>query len=154
MAFLRWFGFENVNFKITTERLGIALFCAFLTIGSTFTPIINTPHVLLGNIPSDMGPSRLAILVLEVFGIGCNLVQLRGWAAGFLVYTFYELFENLKFALAFTQSINNDWAKDPTIHFTQLSGLGWGWWFIILGPCIMAAVLIRDSLHDWRKKRL
>ena len=153
MAFLRWLGFENVDFQFTTERLGVAIFCALLTFGSTFTPIMNTPHAYLENTPSDMSDSRLPILFMEVIGIGLNLIQLRVLAAGFLALTFFELYAHLMNAISITEQINAIWAEDPRIHYTQLSGLGWGWWFILLGPCIMAAVLIRDFLRDRAQKR-
>jgi hypothetical protein len=148
MAFLRWLGFERIDFEFTTERLGIAIFCALLTVGATFTPIMNTPHVLLKAIPNDMSDVRLPILIMEVIGIGLNLIRLRALAAGLLAFTFLQLFVNLRYALAITDSINARWAEDPRIHYTQMSGLGWGWWFIILGPCIMLVVLIRDFLRD------
>lgn len=152
MAFLRWLGFENIDFQFTTERLGIAIFCALLTLGATFTPIVNTPHVLLIDMPSDLSDSRLPILFMEVVGIGLNLIRLRGLAAGLLAFTFLELYTHFRYALSITESINADWADDPRIHYTQLAGLGWGWWVILLGPCIMAAVLIRDFLRDRAQK--
>jgi hypothetical protein len=109
---------------------------------------MNTPHVLLKAIPNDMSDVRLPILIMEVIGIGLNLIRLRALAAGLLAFTFLQLFVNLRYALAITDSINARWAEDPRIHYTQMSGLGWGWWFIILGPCIMLVVLIRDFLRD------
>ena len=148
MAFLRWFGFENVNFKITTERLGVALLCAILTIGSTFTPVISTPHFWLEDYPSDLSHSRSFLLVVEVVSIGLNLINLRRWAGALLGITLIMLLSDLYAAFEVTDAINAHMAKDPTLHYTQHAGLGWGWWFIILGPCIMAAVLIRDSHHD------
>lgn len=150
MRFLRWFGFEGFNIRFTTERLGIAIFCAVLTIGSTFTPIINTPHVWLGEIPSDMTNSRGMITIVEVASIVLNLVGLRRWSAMLLGATVLELVLEFSYAVSFTNAINDSWAADPFYHYTQLSGLGWGWWVILLGPCIMAGVLLRDYLRENR----
>jgi hypothetical protein len=148
MSFFRFFGFENVNFKITTERLGVAVFCAVLTIGSTFTPIIDTPHVWLNGYPSDLSHSRGFMLAVEVLGIGLNLINLRKWATIMLGVTLFELALDYWYAFDFTNSINESFAKDPTIHYTHHAGLSWGWWFIILGPSIMAFVLFRDYLRE------
>jgi hypothetical protein len=148
MSFFRFFGFENVNFKITTERLGIAVFCAVLTIGSTFAPIIETPHVLLDGYPSDLSNSRGYMLFIEVLGIGLNLINLRKWATIMLGVTFFNLVLDCWYALSFTDSVNKSLAKDPTIHYTHHAGLAWGWWFIILGPSIMAFVIFRDYLRE------
>jgi hypothetical protein len=153
MAFLRWLGFERIDFEFTTERLGVAIFCALLTVGATFTPLLNAPHVLLSEIPNDMSDARLPILFLEVVGIGLNLVRLRAMAAGLLVFTFVQLISNLRYTIEVTDAINASWAADPRIHYTQMTGLGWGWWLILLGPCIMAGVLIRDFLRDRAQKR-
>ena len=150
MGFLRWFGFENANFRFTTERLGIAIFCALLTIGSTFTPIINTPHVLLNGAPSDMSDSRGFITIAEVLGIVFNLVGLRKWAMMLLGLTVYELILEFVYAVDITEGINKSFREDPFYHYTELCGLGWGWWIILLGPCIMAGVLLRDYLREDR----
>lgn len=150
MGFLRWFGFENVNFRFRTERLGIAIFCALLTVASTFTPIINTPHVLLTGAPSDMADSRFLITAGEVLSIVLNLIDLRKWAATLLGLTIYEIIMEFIYAVDITNSLNKSFLEDPFYHYTQLSGLGWGWWVILLGPCIMGGVLIRDFIRDNR----
>jgi hypothetical protein len=148
MRFFGWFGFGNLNFQITTERLGIAILCALLNIGSTFTPIIHTPHIYLGSIPADLSNSRMYILMVEVLGIGFNLVGLRRWATFMLLGTVSTLAVDFVYALEFTNSLNDQLAADPTLHYTQWNGLGWGWWFVILGPMIMGWVMLRDYLRE------
>jgi hypothetical protein len=148
MRFFRWFGFEDFNLEITTERLGVAILCAILNIGSTFTPIIHTPHIYLGDIPADLSNSRMYILTVEVLGIGFNLVGLRRWAAFMLFGTVSTLIADFIYALNFTNSLNDQLAADPTVHYTQWNSLGWGWWFVILGPMIMGWVLLRDYLRE------
>ena len=150
MAFFRWLGFESVDLKFSTERLGVSIFCSLFTIAATFTPVINTPHISVQDIPNDMSHSRLLILLLEIVGIALALVGLRLWAAGLLLFTFYELFLNLRYSVLIIESINAGWAEDPKVHFKELSTLSWGWWFILLGPCIMAGVLIRDFIRRGR----
>ena len=150
MRFLRWFGFENINFKLTTERLGFAIFCALLTFASTFTPVINTPHVWLGEIPSDMSNARGLITFIEIMSIVLNLIGLRRWSAMLLGFTVVELIVEFSSALQFTNSINDSWAADPFYHYTQMSGLGWGWWVIWLAPTLQGWVMLRDSLRETR----
>ena len=148
MWFFRFFGFEHADFKITTERLGIAIYCAILTVGSTFTPVINTPHISLTDYPSDFSNSRGFLLMVEVLSIGLNLINLRRWAGAWLGISLITLLTDLYAAFEVTDSINVYFAKDPTLHYTQHAGLAWGWWFIILGPTIMTLVWVRDFIRE------
>ncbi len=148
MGFLRFFSFEHADFKITTERLGIAIFCAILTVGSTFAPVINTPHISLTDYPSDLSDSRGFLLLVEVLSIGFNMISLRNWAGAWLGVTLFTLIVDLYRSFEIIDAINAYLGQDPSLHYTQHAGLAWGWWLIILGPAIMTLVWVLDYIRD------
>ena len=153
MRFLNWLGFHDLDLKLNTSRLGVALFWALFMLGASFLPAINLPVFFkLENFSTDFSSERFMILLVEVVGILLNLINLKTWAVGVLVFSVYEIGLSIYNHVFMLGVINDHIDETARILSDERATLGWGWFFILLGPVAVAFQISREKWRGQGKK--